>query len=129
MNDIDDSIGRSYDERFGLYRGHDRLTARQASERWPEAMVLFDAQCSHLAERSGTVLCVSKRGRLSAEPPERGFTEMRTIWHPRVGVWVRRTWHVSFYYPAPERDDSEVVVTCNLFPTGPIGNCEPRATP
>lgn len=72
------------------------VTAEEAAALYPEAMVLFDLQCSHLAERDDVLLTVNKKGRLAAEDAERArdpkrWQTMRTIWRPDHGVWVRYT--------------------------------------
>ncbi len=81
------------------------LTAEQAAVCWPEAMVVFDQQCSHLVERGDVLLTTNARGRLAAEHGDR--VGMRTLWHRDVGVWVRYSCslHPPFYSPGDATND------------------------
>lgn len=72
------------------------ITVEEAARRYPEAMVLFDFQCSHLAERSDVIFSINKKGRLSAEHSRRPSYESRTHWYPNMGVWVRYSTGVRY---------------------------------
>lgn len=75
----------------------------QVQEQWPEALVLLDHQCQHLAEASDLWFrTVKKNGRLVAEAPSAGTAH----WHPEVGVWVRWRAGVS----SRPRREAEIMV-------------------
>lgn len=87
-------------------------------ERWPDALVLFDFQASHIAEQDDVVFYQSKAGKRLHARSAMG----RAHWDAAVGVWFRYACGVTShprrdarkYCVAPEPLDPPATTTATL---------------
>lgn len=99
------------------------LTREQAEERYPEAIVLFDIQAEHIAQRDDAQFFAvnnraNERVKLHARTSDRS---VRVYFDERVGVWIRYSQGVTSRPRRPPRKYATLDVqlrSCDLVAAG-----------
>lgn len=71
------------------------LSLSEVNRRWPEAMVKFDWQCTHIQNAHDLRFYASWHG--NAEHLIAVGSGRRSRYDPVMGIWIRSVWGISSY--------------------------------